>query len=218
MKNIITVYTGDKYHYSYVNKMYHMIRRNLHSQYNFYCITDKPNNLHKNINVIDIPDDIGLEGWWIKPYMFKTGLFLNGTNLYIDLDMIIIKNIEPLFDHMPGRFMGARDYIYNLPKHKNKINLASGLLRWENNTYNMIWERLMRDKSLSYKFPGDQEYIYQYHKDHIVFFPDNYCISYKWQYLKHKSHIDTMIIDFHGHPKPHEVFDDEIIRKHWNEN
>lgn len=217
MKNIVTVYTGDKYHHSYVNKMYIMVKDNLHTPYNFICITDKHHGLHKDIQIIPIPHDIGLEGWWIKPYMFKTGLLPEGTNLYIDLDMVIIKNIEPLFDYMPGQFCGARDYIYNLPNHKDKVNLASGLLRWETNTYNMIWERLQRDKTIRHSYPGDQEYLYHYHKDHIKFFPLDYSISYKWHYLKRGYTENTMILDFHGHPKPHEVFDEEIVRKHWHE-
>jgi hypothetical protein len=217
MYNIVTVFTGNKYHYSYVNKMYSMVQRNLHMPYNFICITDQPQHLNNNIQIISIPHDIGLEGWWIKPYMFSTGLLPIGTNLYIDLDMVIIKDIQPLFDYMPGQFLGARDYIYSLTNHSDKVNLASGLLRWETNTYNMIWERLCRDKSIRHSYPGDQEYLYHYHKDHIKFFPLDYTISYKWQYLKNQITDHTMIIDFHGHPKPHEVHLEDIVREHWHE-
>lgn len=217
MKNIVTVYTGDKYHHSYVNKMFAMVKRHMSMPYNFICITDKHEHLHKDIQIIPIPNDIGLEGWWIKPYMFKTGLLPIGTNLYIDLDMVIVKDMKPLFDYTPGQFLGAKDYICNLPNHKNKVNLASGLLRWQTNTYIMIWERLCRDKSIRYSYPGDQEYLYHYHKDHIKFFPTEYCISYKWQYLKSKLHNDTIVIDFHGHPKPHETYDEKIVMDHWYE-
>lgn len=217
MKNIVTVYTGSKYHYSYVNKMYGMIKRNLPEPYNFICITDQYEHLHKDIQIIPIPNDIGLEGWWIKPYMFCTGLLPEGTNLYIDLDMVIIKNIQSLFDISRGQFMGAKDYIHNLPNHSSKVNLASGLLRWETNTYNMIWERLCRDKSIRHSYPGDQEYLYHYHKDHIKFFPLDYCVSYKWQYMHGKFTKETMIVDFHGNPKPHQLHDIPIIKDYWHE-
>lgn len=210
--NIITVKVGNRYSSDYVNKMYNMVRRNITYPYRFYCVTDNHEGLVGNIKVVPVPESISFTGWWVKPYIFKTGLFKDGTNLYLDLDLVIVNSLDKLISYEPYKFVAAKDYAY--VKRPTHTNLASGIMRWNNGTYNMIWTRLERDHSIIRNFPGDQEYIYHYHKKDITFYPDDYIISYRWQYLENKKTENTSIIDFHGKPKPHEV-DDLYIKEYW---
>lgn len=210
--NIITVKQGNRYGHEYVNKMYNMVRRNITFPFRFHCITDDHTGIRDNIRVISLPEDMPFSGWWVKPYMFKTGLFKHGINLYFDLDLVIVRNIDKLITYMPGSFVGARDYAYT--RRPDFYNLASGIMRWVNGSYNMIWTRLERDQNISRNFAGDQEYIYHYHKKDIKFYPEDYAISYRWQYEEGKKTEQTCVLDFHGRPKPHEV-DDKYIKEHW---
>ena len=72
MINIICVKWGTKYTSIHVNRLYHMLKKNLTMPFNFYCYTDNPEDL--SCNIIYMPDD-GLEMWWPKLRMFEK-LFL----------------------------------------------------------------------------------------------------------------------------------------------
>lgn len=213
--NIITLKHGTKYNAMYVNNMYNMIKRNITLPFRFYCVTDDHTDLKREITVVKLPEDDDIKGWWWKPYLFNTGLFKEGTNFYIDLDMVIINNIDDFMTYKPGKFLGLRNYLYLREGHEGHRSLASGIMRWENGMYNMVWTRLTRDKRLINNFDGDQDYIWAYHKDHIDFFPDEYTMSYKWDHIKdHKITDKTKVIVFHGEPRPHQV-NDQLIKEHW---
>jgi hypothetical protein len=40
MLNVVCMKWGDKYGPEYVNKLYSMVRRHLHKEYRFICLTD----------------------------------------------------------------------------------------------------------------------------------------------------------------------------------
>jgi len=213
--NIITVKHGTKYGPEYVNKMYNMVYRNITMPFRFYCVTDDSHGLEKNIRPVMLPEDYQFKGWWCKPYIFKTGLFKDGVNFYIDLDMVILRNIDCFMTHMPGQFIGLRNYLYLRENHDGHQSLASGIMRWENNTYNMIHERLQRDDTIVQSYHGDQDYIWHYHRHDIKFYPDEWTMSYKWDHVRDfKVLPTTKILVFHGEPRPHQVTD-EIVLDNW---
>ena len=210
MYNVITLKHGTLYGADYVNKMYNMVKRNLTLPFTFYCVTDDFSELDKDIKIVLLPGDYKFKGWWWKPYIFKTGLFEgNEVNFYIDLDMVIVDNIDCYMTFDEGKFVGLRDF-----GHDRLTRLASGIMRWENNTMNMIWERLTRDPAIAGRFPGDQEYIWQYQKDQLSYFPPEWTPSYKYHIKKNKTYDQKKIIAFHGRPNPHEVTD-QIIVDNW---
>jgi hypothetical protein len=93
-----------------------------------------------------------------------------------------------------------------------------------------IWEKMESNPNLSSKFHGDQNYIYDLHKDRIVFYPDDWIRSYKWEVRTRSEllsdnsnfkeirkvipHVDTAILAFHGKPMVH-VVKDPIIIDNW---
>ena len=178
-------------------------------------MTDDHSGLSSDITVVKLPEDDNIKGWWWKPYLFKTGLYKDGTNLYIDLDMVILKNIDDFITYKPGKFLGLRNYLYLRDGYEGHRSLASGIMRWENNTYNMIWERLTRDRHLINSYHGDQDYIWHYHQHNIEFFPDDYTMSYKWDHVKdYKVLPNAKVLVFHGEPRPHQV-SDQLVLEHW---
>lgn len=216
MINVITVKYGNGiYNHEYVNKMYNMIEKNLTLPYKFYCLTEDPTDLNSNINVVHLPIEYKLQGWWWKTFMFKQGLFEYDTNFYIDLDMIVMSNIDHYMTYEPNLFLGLRDVSY---VRNDKINtLGSGLMKWPNNKYHDIWDHMTIKKDnvmATYKGSGDQGYIWDKHKTDIYFFPEEWYESFKWEYevVGHKE--SSSILVFHGREKPHNCHH-PIVQEYW---
>lgn len=211
MINVITVKHGTLYDAEYVNNMYAMVSRHLTLPFKFYCLTDNHRDIREEVAVLPLPD-MPLAGWWYKPYMFCQGLFEHPTNFYIDLDMVIYRNIDKYMTLYPGEFVGLRDLYYL--RDDLHAGLGSAVMRWQNNTYNFIWTRLERAPDLVKNYRGDQDYIWHYHKNAIRFYPDTWFHSYKWQ-ADTESHADSSILVFHGDPKPHQVRMDPRVASDW---
>lgn len=231
MLNVICLKHGSKYGPEYVNKLYNMIQRHLTVPHRVICFTDNPLELNPAIEIRPLPTDPRYQGWWWKPFVFKQGHFQDGDiNLFIDLDMVIVANIDKLITYKPDKFLGLEDvsrvFGRGLPK------LCSAVLRWPANSYDNIWTSIEKDPNLMKQFQGDQDLIWHLHKKNIEFFPADWIRSYKWEIrnrnelVRLKSgwvfkdiknpeiHKDTAILAFHGTPNPHEV-NDSIIVDNW---
>ena len=90
--NVCCVKEGGKYDSDYVNTLYLMTKRYLTIPFDFICLTENSQNLLKQIKVVNL-EDKSIKGWWNKCLLFKPN-FLSGSCLYLDLDMIILKNID----------------------------------------------------------------------------------------------------------------------------
>jgi hypothetical protein len=228
MINVLCLKHGKKYGPEYVNNLYNMIERHLALPHKFVCFTENTNGLDQKIDVIDLPVDCGYKGWWWKPYAFKRDHFpQDDINLFIDLDMVIVKNIAKIFEHRPGKFLGLED-PGRVWGRKNR--LGSAVMRWPSGAYSDIWEKL--NPSVMTKFRGDQDWIFSLYQKDLEFYPEKWIMSYKWEVrkkqelsgfgenarFKEKKNVDldpeTMILAFHGHPQPHQV-EDPIIVNNW---
>lgn len=220
MINIITVKHGNNkiYDHNYVNKMYNMISRNLSLPYKFYCLTEDSRGLHTDIHVVPLPvNELKINGWWWKIYMFKPNLFDNDNiNFYIDLDMIVMSNIDHYMTYEPNNFIGLRDvaYVFN----SKLYTLGSGILRWNNNTQSHLYENFVqrtRNIVSTYHSGGDQAYIWSVARNQIKFFPTEWYESYKWEVEYTKQHKPTSsILVFHGKAKPHNT-KHPLISEYW---
>lgn len=65
---------GERYNAEYVNKLYRGISRHTTKSFNFYCFTDDPNGLLKEINAVKLREN--WRGWWGKATLFSEGFFL----------------------------------------------------------------------------------------------------------------------------------------------
>jgi hypothetical protein len=231
MLNIICLKHGTKYGPEYVNKLKNMVERNLMISHQFICFTDDATGLNKNVNTINLPRDPKIHGWWWKPYIFKKGHFGSGdTNLFFDLDMVIINNIDKLVNYMPGEFLGLKDVSRVFKKFPPK--LGSAVLRWPSNSFSEIWDEMENNIDSVKKFHGDQDWIWKCCKNKIKFFPDEWIMSYKWEIRTQQELIkqdgrqifkeikdpiipaETSVLAFHGTPNPEDVMD-AIIVDNW---
>ena len=110
MKNIICVKWGPKYIPEYVNILKNMCKRQSTVDFKFSCITDDEAGLDEDINIIKFPSHAGIKTWWSKVWMFSKDLPLEGTLLYFDLDVVLFRNIDNLWDYEPGKFCILQDF------------------------------------------------------------------------------------------------------------
>lgn len=231
MLNVICVKHGTKYSELHVNRLYNMVKRHLTIPFTFYCLTEDYKNIDSNIKIIPLFSDPRITGWWWKTYIFYPEHFNNNDlNLYFDLDMVIVNNIDKLVKYLPGHFIGLEDLgrVFNRPQ-----KLGSAVLRWQGSMYKDIWEKFIKNPDISKKFPGgDQDWIWDLHKKQLKFYPKSWILSYKWEvrsmselvrknnklFFKDIRNVEldkeTAVLAFHGTPDMEDV-EDKIILENW---
>ena len=213
-KNVICVWWGDRYGIEYVHRLFSSVKRNLSGDFNFYCLTDKPDEFEgSDIKARQLPD--GREGWWNKLYLFQNPLFdVEGTVLYLDLDVVIMSNIDSYFDYKEDL-----DIIAIEDSSPRLDTWNSSVLRFEAGKHPYILEKFKEDKPVAYinsditgykidgeSFRGDQDWITHCvpdWKDRI--FPKRWTVAYKRAGLDLANKSGAKIILFNGKPDPHEV-------------
>lgn len=230
MINLICLKHGTKYSYVYVNKLYNMVKRHLSVPFNFFCFTEDANNINDKVIIKKLPST-NVSGWWYKPYLFSEGLFeKDSINFYLDLDVVIINSMDKLIEYNSSKeFVGLQDPMRTL--NPNKIFLNSSVMRWPADRYTDLWSNLKNNTSITSKYKGDQDYIWDLHKNEIDFYPKKWVLSYKWE-VRNRNELttdrpkrfkiirspeidpETSILVFHGNPKVH-IVQDDIILNNW---
>jgi len=207
-----------------------MVRRHSTVPFGFACITEDASHLNQDIKIIPIPKYPGLQGWWYKPWVFSSELPLEGTIIFLDLDIVIIDNIDSLWTYNPGRFCIIRDFNRSSIRDWSKFN--SSIFKFEKGNFQFVWDNLIKDITVTRKMHGDQDWSYSQIRNNYQFWPDEWIQSYKWEIRNRNDVIKvglkrqfkevanpkvdprTKILVFHGDPKPDEV-KDPIIVDNW---
>ena len=221
---------GTKYSSEYVNILNSMVKRNLTLPYTFVCFTDDTRGIDCNIRTEPLPD-LPVNGWWYKPLFFDSNFILKGTILYLDLDLVIFKNIDDLFNYQPNRFCIIRDFNRATVRNFNRMN--SSVYRLQTGQHSQVYENFIKEPlQTSRRFHGDQDWIFDQVKKDFVFWPDEWIQSYKWEMRGRPLMIkdphtgkrnfketgeprvlnDTRIAVFHGDPNPQECKDPWVVQ------
>tara|TARA_B100000424_G_C22933288_1_gene496507 strand:+ start:1364 stop:2209 length:846 start_codon:yes stop_codon:yes gene_type:complete len=229
---VVCLKWGDKYGPEYVNKLYRMVQRNLSINHEFICYTENPAGLDHGIRVIDLELMQGIEGWWYKPMFFNPSLGLEGVILFLDLDMIIFKNIDKLFSYKPSEFIIIQDFNRHVVRNYDKFN--SSIFRLNTGQHAEVFHQYMADRNnISRRFQGDQDWIRHVIKSDYNYWPVDWIQSYKWE-MRGKPQMtggprgtrdfvtkgepkildETCIAVFHGDPNPHFCKDD-WVQENW---
>jgi hypothetical protein len=210
-----------------------MIQRNLTLDHEFVCFTESARGLNRNIRVEPLSLITGVQGWWYKPIFFNPALSLQGTILFLDLDIIIFRNINHLFTHCPGKFLIIRDFNRSMIKNYPKFN--SSVFRVDTGDQQQVFRSFMKDPiGNSKRYLGDQDWIYSNVTENFEYWPTEWIQSYKWE-MRGRAKLDksrpkdqrdfvtpgeptilddTSIAVFHGDPNPHHCKDPWVI-EHW---
>ena len=222
---------GDKYTSDYVNKLYAMVDRNITLPYEFVCFTENTKDIDKNITTHPLPR-LQADGWWYKPMFVGNELPIKGTLLFLDLDVIVFKNIDKLFSFEPNKFVICRDFNRSIRPDWNRMN--SSVFRTTIGQYDHLYQGFKSNTQVHItKHRGDQDWMYANIHDH-AFWPDEWIMSYKWEMRSRQDlHIDTTtrkrnfkldappivanetsIAVFHGEPNPANA-NDTWVKEHW---
>jgi hypothetical protein len=219
---------GSKYSSEYVNKLYSMVSRHLSLDHEFVCLTEDSSGINTEIRILPLKVDASIDGWWYKPTVFNPELQLNGTILFLDLDIVIFNSIDSLFLYEPNKFCIINDYY---SKRKGKFGMNSSCFRFEHGTNNQVYYDFMSNsKKIMSSLHGDQDWIQMSIKSDYAYWPDSWVKSYKWEMYNEKEiikngdsyivignpkiELDSSIAVFHGYPKPHQVNND-WCKKNW---
>lgn len=180
----------------YVNTLFDMVRRNLpECNARFFCLTDNPEGLDSYINPIALPDD--LEGWYGKLYLFKRGLFAEGSRMcFLDLDTLIVGNCRALIDYR-GDFATLRDFY-------QPERLGPAVMLWRAGG-SSIWDEWVSQGKPRHE-QGDLWWINQIRiqADILQYLYPATFVSFKRDCNPHPPR-GARVICFHGVPRPHEV-------------
>ncbi len=227
MLNFACVYYGDKYTFPYVRNLHSMVERNLTIPHRFICFTDNTvihrRKEFKNTNIEFKPfKRHDFNGWFNKLQLFSPQSELEGDTLYMDLDVIIMKNIDELATIGESKnFVGMNDF------NPTTGNFNSSIMRFNNKYHSkLIWDEYMKRRSEFSRMHGDQEIISALIKKHedTISFPNEWTQSYKWLNREGKRyHVDKMTYEqdpnakvcvFHGNPNPAESTQ-EWVKELW---
>jgi hypothetical protein len=228
MNHVICVKWGNKYISKYANVLNSMVKRHTTVPYQFHCLTDDPNGLDPDINVVRLPKEPGIKTWWSKLWMFSPEMPVKGNILFFDLDVIIFNNIDPLFTHNPGKFHIIRDF--NRCRIKDWKMSNSSVMRFESGTMDYLWNEFKTDPTkIMSRNHGDQDWITKRAVNDINWFPDDWIRSYKWEMIGFKDTklrnkdgkwffrkppaviSENKVAVFHGEPNPLNCSDQFVI-------
>jgi hypothetical protein len=221
--NFVCVYYGNKYKPQYVQNLYNMVNRHLTVDHKFICFTDNT-SLHRvvqgDIEYRKFPLD-DEQGWWNKLQLFHPDSGLVGENLYMDLDVVILKNIDEM-----AKF-GKVDTFGAIHDFTGLDGINSSIMKFNNTTMTpAVWDRYYEDRPRWRKHQGDQNVTYEFMKEHteLQYMPNQWSFSYKWFNRKEPRFSKTdwtfekcsesLVAVFHGQPNPHES-DIEWVVDNW---
>ena len=241
--NVLCIKWGTKYGPEYVNRLHSMVARHMHRPFRFVCLTDDRTGIDPAIEAHDIPQ-VGFKDFdqrlpwsfghgWLKLTSFKRELYdLQGTTLFIDLDVVIVDSIDCFFEQ-PGEFVVIKEW------DKRDGTGNTSVYRFEIGAHADALEYLSanKDKALS-EVRNEQEFITGFlgRQGKVNFWPDSWCRSFKRHCVRPgilcwfqppRLPEGAKIIAFHGKPNPpdaiagvsgkwyRKVFPTQWVADHW---
>ena len=217
MKQIICMKWGDKYGPEYVNKIYGMLLRNITPPFRLVCLTDDPTGIREEVICHDIPP-LGCEipkdvpGKWPKQVLWSENLAnLEGTALFLDLDIVITRNIDDFFTYGdPDDVILARNWVRPLERLGQ-----SSVFRFPIGKHHYLLDNLRKDSAtIARKYRFEQRYITRNIVGGIKFWPRGWVSHFRldclglWplRYLRPAKLPDrARIVIFPGNPDPSDV-------------
>ena len=224
---------GHAYSWTYVERLYNMLDRHITPgiRLHVYTEVDRPVPEPMIKHVLD-PWSIAnpKRSWWYKMQLFNPAHH-TGPLLYFDLDIVIVGNIDWIWQQPTTYFWAIRDFKYLWRRNHTGVN--SSVMWWNTQHYQNIWDTFAQQDlaATMQKYPGDQDYISAViPENQRRFFDTNRVQSWRWQCLdggynfrkrRHQTpgtgtHItdSTSIMVFHGNPKPEQITDQAVVA-HW---
>lgn len=210
---ILCMKWGTKYGPEYVNRLYAMVARHLHGQFRFICLTDRNEGVRPEVECLPIPDLALPEGiperGWKKLTTFEASLHgLQGTALFLDLDVVIVDDIDCFFEQS-GEFLIIHDW-----KRRWRITGNSSVYRFRLGAHaGLLVEFRTKQQEIRRKFRNEQAFIsdWFHRQGNLSYWPDSWCRSFKYHCITRwpsnywrtpKIPDGARILIFHGEVNP----------------
>ena len=219
LNNVVCIKWGIKFTSEYVNRLSKMVKNNLTIQYRFVCFTDDANGINSDIEVFPLPPisfQEGPERGWRKLSVLNKHLAdLEGQALCLDVDIVIINNINYLFEE-DGEFRIIKDwgypessYVGNSGCYRFNIGQHSDVLKYFETHFDEIREKFRNEEEyLSWKMK--EKGVLQYWKPKTaISFKHGFMSSFPLNLftIPKQPKDDTKILIFHGNPLPKEAIE-----------
>ena len=225
---------GDAYSWIYVDRLYNMLKANLSHEIRLHVFTEPKRSVPAPYIGHDLQEWPGVAGprksWWYKMQMFDNRHFA-GRMLYFDLDTVITKNLDWMWNLSDQYFWAIKDFRYLW--RANSLGLNSSVMLWNTERYHWIWKDFeTKNINATVKLHhGDQDYLNSVlTSNDLRFFDVDTIKSWRWQckdggynMIKRQYNrpdigttVDpaTAVMVFHGHPKPHQI-QDSVVERYW---
>ncbi|RDC73390.1 glycosyl transferase [Rhodovulum sp. 12E13] len=213
----------------YVNRLYSGVRRNLSVPVRFLCMTERPEGLHPDIEVLTLPDepfraemDAALavadrKGAMRKVSLFRPGLIagLDGPVLGFDLDVVITGPLDDLLAHAPGTVAMRADWV---EARRGRPTGHGSVFRFDPALHPWLYDRLAADPAGEVARARGSEQRYTstlaQEKRAFAYLPPEQVVSFKHDCLDlpplnwirpARLPREARVVCFHGHPKMHEA-------------
>lgn len=207
MNNVVCVWAGDTYSEQYVKRLADFAHMHTTDSIKFVCFTDKPRSPIAGVEFRQMPIMNVEKLWWYKVYIFSEQSGLTGTCLYLDLDIVLLKTLDTLFEQ-PGDFIILQDF--NRAHSKNYQTSNSSIIKWRHETARYIWDKFEPNLAqITKEHRGDQDYITKVVGSNKTWWPKRIACSFKWEWLQDPECMAPHVLVFHGKPKP-EDFDFDL--------
>lgn len=221
MKNIVCMKWGTKFGANYVNALYKMVEKNITGEFRFVCFTEDPKGIDERVEIMPLPpmdlDENAPERGWRKITMMNEKLGdLEGNALFLDLDIVILRNIDEFFE-VPGEFIIIKDWDF-----KNSVTGNSSVFRFPVGKYPDVLEYFVKNSNeIAQQFRNEQAYLSDamYKKGVLSYWDKKWCVSFKRHCLQKfplnffkepRIPEDAKILVFHGRPTP-----EQAIKGYW---
>ena len=177
----VSVKVGKLYGVDYVNELYNQLLT-LHKDCIYYCMTDDPTGLHKDIKIIKTTDDFEERKWWNKIKLFEPGLFDQPT-IYLDLDCYVHTPLNKFFEtYKPGKLniLKTNWFSDGIARKVHQCNVNSSIMIIDKDNCAPLWKECKANIEKMYKsFYGLDPWIYRRHRENIYYFEPGLAYSYK---------------------------------------
>ncbi|MCA9059564.1 MAG: hypothetical protein KDA85_13750 [Planctomycetaceae bacterium] len=218
---IVCMNWGDAYGPDYVNRLYSMIARSAVRPFRLVCYTDSDRGIRSEVECFPCPevdiDSPKRNRGWRKLSLWNRQLpGLSGTVLFLDLDIAITGVIDDFFSYRPD----ADFCVIHNWTHPDLAVGNTSVYRFETGSHpEILTEFLIDYRGILQQFRNSQTYISDCLKDSIVFWPEEWCRSFKrhcvprgiqrW-FREPQLPTGARVVAFPGRPNPHEA-----VAGHW---
>lgn len=173
----------------WVRKLRNMVARNLFVPHRFVCLS--------NVEIDDVerlPFKHDWPGWFSKIELFRPGNGLEGRVLYLDLDVLITGNLQPIAEHpgpmamMPPSHVFMRGSPIDRPDVVNRYQTSC--MVWDTPAGREIYEKFTPE--MMERFRGDQDVIGHIKQDCSVMNP-NWFRKLKQCQAGPKDHVKVVL-------------------------